>query len=452
MKKTPKTIIEDTTNKVKFFLLHRLWTIDTSSLPKYQKIAISLVRTFALAFRGFKEDKVNLRASSLTFFSVLSVVPILALAFGFAKGFGLDGRLQSILKENLKGQEEVADWIFSFANNMLSSVNGGWIIGVGLVFLIWTVMKVLGNIENSFNEIWQVKKSRMFFRKFSDYLAIMLFAPILLVLSSSTQVFLIEMMDKITKEIAFVGYVGPALYMAVKFIPFILIWLLFTLIYLFMPNTKVKFSSALIAGIVAGAAFQLLQWGYFHFQIGVSRYNTIYGSFAALPLFLVWLNWSWLIVLFGAEISFSAQNQEQYQFESDIKNLSNINKQLIFVLITHFVIDRFQKNELPPTSKEISTELKLPIRLVNLLIYELIECRIIAETPSNLDKESGFLPSVDIHKLKIFDIIYKTRSKGSTLKDKEENSIIQNIEEKFETFYELTSKSDVNILVKDLAQ
>ncbi|MDA3892311.1 MAG: YihY/virulence factor BrkB family protein [Salinivirgaceae bacterium] len=407
-----KIDIKEIVEKIKNFVLKDIWTIQSNHLSKYPRLAIKGLRTFALAFRGFKEDKVNLRASALTFYSVLSVVPVMAMAFGIAKGFGFDDKLAVLLEENLKGQEEVASFLIEFSNNMLNNVSGGWIFGIGLVFLLWSILQVLGNIENAFNSIWQVKRSRVFFRKFSDYVAIMLVAPILILLSSSTQVVISEMVDKLTNEISFIGYVGPVLYSLVKYIPYILIWLLFTFIYMVMPNTKVKFGSALIAGIVAGTTFQLLQWGYIHFQVGVSKYNAIYGSFAALPLFLVWLNWSWLIVLFGAEISFSAQNHHQYEYESDIKNLSQKSKDLITLYLTHYIVKNFEQGELPLTAQIISEKLKLPVRLVRHILYDLVESRVLAETPSKFSKEPAFLPAHDIQGLTILKILDNLNEKG----------------------------------------
>ncbi len=180
-----------------------------------------------------------------------------------------------------------------------------------------------------------------------------------------------------------------------------------------MPNTKVKFGAALMAGIVAGTTFQFLQWGYIHFQIGVSKYNAIYGSFAALPLFLVWLNWSWLIVLFGAEISFSAQNQHQYEYEGDIKELSKKSLLLITLIILHAIIKTFKKGDLPLTAQELSRNLKLPVRLVRNTIYDLIESRILAETPSMHMKEPAFIPMRDIQMLSIHEILNVLYNKGN---------------------------------------
>lgn len=435
----------------KKFVLREIWSVNSTKLPKYQRWLIKAIRTFSLAFRGFKEDKVNLRASALTFYSVLSVVPIMAMAFGIAKGFGFDTNLEALLKESLSGQEEVASFLIEFSTNMLSNVKGGWIFGIGLVFLLWSILQVLGNIENAFNSIWQVKRSRVFFRKFSDYFSIMLVAPILILLSSSAQVFIIEMVDKITNEVAFIGYVGPVLYSLVKLVPYLLIWLLFTFIYMVMPNTKVNFGSAFVAGIVAGTIFQLLQWGYIHFQVGVSKYNAIYGSFAALPLFLVWLNWSWLIVLFGAEISFSAQNHHQYEYETDMKNLSQRSRHLITLYLTHYIVKNFQKNEFPPTAQTVSEDLKLPVRLVRDILYDLVEGRILAETPSKFSKEPAFLPARDILNLSIFEILDNIRKKGNDFSFIDKNAYaLKTISNLIEEADELFKGSDINQLLKNI--
>ncbi len=447
----PKIIdIKEKAEHVKRYVIKDLWTLELDQMSKAKKILFKAIRTIALAYRGFNEDKVNLRASALTFYSIISVVPVVAMAFGIAKGFGFEQKMQILLQENLKGQEEVATWIISFAGNMLSNVQGGWMFAFSLLFLFWTIIKVLGNIENSFNSIWQVKQSRVLFRKFSDYLSIMLIGPVIILASSSAQVLIIEMVDKITNEITFIGHVGPFIYSLVKLIPYVLMWLLFTFIYMVMPNTKVKFGSALMAGIVAGTTFQLLQWGYIHFQVGVSKYNAIYGSFAALPLFLIWLNWSWLIVLFGAEISFAAQNQEQYEFESDIRDLNFNTKQLISLYLTHYIVKNFEKGDLPLTAQNISAQLKLPVRMVRHLIYELVECRILAETPSILQKETAFLPAKDIQSLNISYVLESINNKGSVFKGIHNNEALEILETKMNEFKKIIQESSANINIKEI--
>ncbi len=435
---------------LKKYIFKDLWTLELEQISKPRKIITKIIRTLVLAYRGFNEDKVNLRASALTFYSIISVVPIVAMAFGIAKGFGFEQKMQIVLQENLKGQEEVADWIISFAGNMLSNVQGGWMFAFSLLFLFWTIIKVLGNIENSFNSIWQVKQSRVLFRKFSDYLSIMLIGPVVIIASSSAQVLIIEMVDKITNDITFIGYVGPFIYILIKLIPYVLMWLLFTFIYMVMPNTKVKFTSALVAGIIAGTTFQLLQWGYIHFQVGVSKYNAIYGSFAALPLFLIWLNWSWLIVLFGAEISFAVQNQAQYEFESDIHDLSISTKQLISLYLTHFIVKHFEKGDLPLTAQNISRQLKIPVRMVRHLIYDLVECRILAETPSSELKETAFIPAKDIHIMNIQFIMDSINNRGSNFMENQNDIVLDKLQSKLNNFKELILNSSANINIKEI--
>ncbi len=449
------SLFQELTNlyhKVKDFITHGIWKVDLKQLNWYRRVLIKTLRTFSLAYRGFNEDKVNLRASALTFYSILSVVPILAMGFGVAKGFGFEEKLKLILEQNLKGQEEVATWLIDFAGNMLNSVQGGWIFGIGLVFLFWTVMQVLGNIENAFNSIWQVKRSRYLFRKFSDYLAIMLIAPVLVLLSSSSQVFIIEWVDRMTTDVNFFGYVGPVLYSFVQLIPFIIVWLLFLFIYMVMPNIKVNFASALLAGIIAGTAFQFLQWGYIHFQIGVSRYNAIYGSFAALPLFLVWLHWSWLIVLFGAEISFSAQNHYQYEYETEIKGLNLLSKQKISLYLLHTVVKNFEEGLPPLTAQQLSMKLKIPVRLVRHLLYEMVECRIIVETTSMELKEPAFMPGRDISNLTIDYVLNALNLKGIEFSFHEEALALSRIENCMAGFQKSIESSAMNGQVKDLTK
>jgi len=445
-----KIKLKESVSLARRYIFQDLWKIELSKFPWIKRNAYKLLRTFVLAYRGFKEDKVNLRASALTFFSMLSVVPVLAMAFGIAKGFGFENKLRMMLEESLKGQQEVANWLISFATNMLSNVKVGVIAGIGLAFLIWSVMKVLGNIENAFNDIWQVKKSRVLFRKFSDYLAMMMIAPVMIILSSGTQVFIVQFINRMSDHHLMMDMLGPFISFAVQFVPYIIVWLLFTFVYMVMPNTNVKFGSALLAGIIAGTTFQLLQWAYIDFQIGVSQYNGIYGSFAALPLFLVWLNWSWLIVLFGAEISFAAQNHQKYEYESDIKGMNLFSKQLMSYYLVHFIVKHFEKGEPPLTSQSISEQLKLPVRLVRQLLYELVECRIIAETVSDSPREPAFLPARDIQGLTLAFIRERMELQGTTFDAVFKTDSLKKIDELLTEFKKTIEESPANLKLKDI--
>ena len=302
-------------SKILNFIKTDIWRIRLKDQPRKKTLLIKPLRIILLALRGFDENKCQLRASALTFYTLLSIVPVVAMAFGISKGFGLDKMLEKQLLEKLPGQQEVVTQIITFARTLLDNTKGGMIAGIGVAVLFWTVIKVLGNIEKSFNDIWGIKEARSLGRRFSDYLSVMLLCPVLLIMSSGATVFLATQITLLTEKFAFLGVFAPAIFLIVKLLPFCVIWALFSFIYIFMPNTKVYFKSGLIAGIAAGTIYQVVQWIYINFQVGVSKYNAIYGSFAALPLFLVWLQLSWLIVLLGVEISFARQNVDTYEFE-----------------------------------------------------------------------------------------------------------------------------------------
>jgi membrane protein len=208
------------------FLKTDIWRIRASKLPSRQSFWIRQLRIILLAIRGFDEDKCQLRASALTFYSLLSVVPVVAMAFGIAKGFGLDGRLEKLILEKMQGQEEVAKQIVDFAHSFLANTQGGVIAGIGIVVLFWTVIKVLGNIESSFNDIWGIKKARPLSRKFSDYSSVMMICPILFVMSSSVTVLITSQVTLIIEKLAFLGPVGSLIILSLRILPYAVIWIM----------------------------------------------------------------------------------------------------------------------------------------------------------------------------------------------------------------------------------
>src|SRR5512135_1767314 len=227
--------------KIMRFLTNDLWRIRTRDLPRHRVMLVHPLRVVMRAWRGFDEDKCQLRASALTFYSLLSMVPVVAMAFGIAKGFGFQDLLQKVIMERLQGQEEVAAQIITFANKFLENVNGGIIAGIGVAVLFWTVVQVLGNIESSFNDIWGIKKSRPIMRQFADYLSMMLICPLLLIVSSSATIFVASQVKTLLTQIPALAGVAPLILVSLKILPFVAMWILFTFIYIFMPNTKVTF-------------------------------------------------------------------------------------------------------------------------------------------------------------------------------------------------------------------
>ena len=436
--------------KVLNFIKTDIWRIPLKKLPPAKSFFIKQLRVILLALRGFDEDKCNLRASALTFYALLSIVPVAAMAFGVAKGFGFEKLLERQLLERLTGQEEIVTNVIAFSRSLLDNTKGGAIAGIGVVILFWTIMKVLGNIEISFNEIWGIKTARSIGRKFSDYLSIMMICPVLLIMSSSLTVFIASQITLITAKIALLGALSPLIFFLLKLLPFCTLWVLFTFIYIFMPNTKVNFKSGILAGIVAGTVYQIVQWGYIAFQVGVAKYNAIYGSFAALPLFLVWLQLSWLVVLFGAEISFAHQNVDTYEFEPDCLRISYSFKRLMALQIAHSITKSFHKGEKPLTPTDISHKLDIPIRLVRQILYELVKSGVASEVKREDDKTVAYQPAQDIGKLTIESVISSLERDGSDNIPLAENQELKKISESLKTFSNAIQTSSANLSLKDI--
>ncbi len=394
------------------FIKQDIWRIRRTSLSPGKSFFLNLVRVLILSIRGFDEDKCQLRASALTFYSLVSIVPVAAMAFGIAKGFGFEKILEEQLRNKLVGHEDILANVIQFSNALLANTKGGLIAGVGVVVLFWAVIKVLGQIEYSFNDIWGVKDKRPLGRMFSDYLSLMLVGPVILILSGGTTVFITVQVGLIMEKFSVLGSFSPLIFFLLKLLPYTLLWFLFTFLYIFMPNTKVELSAALIAGIITGTIFQIVQWVYITFQIGVVQYNAIYGSFAALPLFLAWLQLSWLIVLYGAELSFAYQNVDTYEFEPDALQASHRLRTLLSLQVAHHVITNFIKGEPPLTAPGISHQLDIPIRFVNEILFELSKSNILSKAEIEENGEHGYQPARDVNLLTINYVIEAMEKRG----------------------------------------
>ena len=432
------------------FVERDVWKIPLKDLPPRRSFLIKQLRIFILALRGFKEDDLLLRASALTYYTLLAIVPVVAMAFGIAKGFGLEAFMENQLREIFTGREEVFDWIMEFAYSMLETTQGGIVAGVGLIILLYTIIIVLVYVEETFNNIWQIKQSRPLSRKVSDYFAIMFVAPLFLILSSAAIVFLSTKLSGITQELNFLLFVGPLLMFLINLIPYVLIWIVFTLLYMVMPNTNVKPGSAVIGAIIAGSIFIFAQWGYIYFQVGVSRYNAIYGSFAALPLLLLWIRLSWFIVLFGAEISYANQNVEHYEFEHEAKNISSFNKKILAIYIYHIIAKRFEKGESPFTPPQISQALEVPIKIVREILDELQEVHLVSETISEHHKENAFQPSSDISQVSIRSIVERLDHRGMDVLIAKNDETLHKLKQSMKVFHDSLANSSENYLVKDI--
>lgn len=432
------------------FLKVDIWRVRLAERSAAQALPIKYLRILLAAVDGFGADRCLLRASSLTFFSLLSIVPVVAMAFGVAKGFYLERLLQEKLLNEFPGQEEILLKVFEFANSFLENTRGGLIAGVSVIVLFWTIIKLLGNIEEAFNDIWGVRKPRSLTRKATDYLSIMLTAPILLILSSSVTVFVTTQVTFIASRLELLGALRPLIAFALKAAPYTIMWVLFAFIYLFVPNTTTGVSSCIFAGVVAGTLYQAVQWFYVTFQVGVAQYNAIYGSFAALPLFLAWLQVSWLIVLAGAEIAHAHQAAESHEYRPDALAASPALRRLLSLRVTGLLCRHFSTGAAPLTPQAIREATGIPTLLLRQTLDTLAHAGIVSAVPRLDGREVGYQPAVDTTRLTLTYVIDALERSGVNTIPTAQTPELRALSERLAAFDALIESSPANTLLRDV--
>lgn len=430
------------------FITYDIWRITENEVSGLKEIYINAIKTIILAIRGFQSENLQTRASALTYNTMLAIVPLLAVLLGIAKGFGFQNTVREELLDYFPGHQLELDKAFEFVDSYLAQAQGGVIIGIGLILLLYTVISLISSIEDTFNDIWQINKSRPWFRKISDYLALFVILPVLMTSSSGIAIFVSTLQNSFLQHYVFLT---PIVELCLHITPYVFTSLAFAGLYIALPNTKVKVVNGLIAGIIAGCAFQFFQLVYISGQIWVSKYNAIYGSFAALPLLLLWLQLSWLICLFGAELSYASQNVKKFSFERDSKNISRRYKDFLTLLIASLIIKRFANGEKPYTADELSDSYRIPIRVTTQILYMLTELKIITEVMvGNDDRVIHYQPAMDINQISVSLLFEKIDRFGSEnfkidtkgVFNKEWKMLLKTREEMV--------RSNENILLKDL--
>jgi membrane protein len=432
------------------FFSRVIWQLDRDNMPKFKAVLLKPARILLLTVKGYSHDHCALRASALTFYSLLSVVPVVAMAFGISKGFGLEQLLEKQLYLRFAGQEEVISRIIDFAHSLLENTKGGLIAGIGVAVLFWSAIKVLSHIEGALNAIWKVQ-ARSFIRKFSDYLAIMIISPLLIIVSSSATVFITTQVKAMTGKLELLQAASPVIVLLLKLLPFGLIWLLFILIYMVLPNTRVRLTSALVAGIIGGTIYQFSQGIYISAQVLVSKYNAIYGSFAALPLFLIWLQLSWMIVLLGAEIAYHHQHVSQFAMVADHRNTTPDFRKRHALNILRLVVHRFKNGEPPLTAVEISGRLKTPLLLVEELIEKMIQSGLLSTVESSKNNGPGaFQPARDIHTITIASALEALDKRGRDDLHLQADEAYLKVSQAMDDIQKKMAESSVNRRIEDI--
>lgn len=435
-------------HKLISFLKDDVWLLHEQKLPPLNAAAIKTLKVTLLSIQGFSRDLCPLRASALTLYSVLSIVPVIAMLFGIAKGFGFEKMLTERLMEQAPQQDALVLKLINFAQNLLDSTKGGVVAGIGIVVLFWTIISLISNIEESFNHIWKVQKSRSISRKYSDYLSLMLLAPIILTASSSISVLLNTKITWLINVIGLPEFGTGLVLQALGLLPLALMIGLFAFTFIFMPNHKVHFQAGLIAGIVTGILYDLVQWIYISLQIGASSYNAIYGSFAAIPLFVVWLQTGWMVVLFGCEVAFFLQYYENYRNNNRYSNISFSLQKIIALQVTHLIVKTFCNMNEPLTADDIAAQLVIPVAIIRPILMKLTASHLIVEFKEQDDNDEVYQPAVDTNLLTTAFVINALEQCGQNhLPDINHESLFLDTVNDFKKQMEASAR---NCLLKDI--
>lgn len=450
-KKSLKVFInkqKDNLSRLIQFLTYDIWRTDSHQTNGKRNVFYNALKAVIMTVRNSQELQLNVRAASLTYRTLLSLVPALAVLFAISRGFGLENIIESELFAYFPAQKEVLLEVTEFIDNSLQHAKGGVFAGVGVVLLLYTVFVLFTDIENNFNKIWQLNKGRSIQRRVSDYFALIIIIPMFLIVNSGLSVF-ISSSTVYFDTLSFL--ISPIVTQFLNILPFLITILILTLLYKFMPNTKVNFIPALIAGAVIGTAYQVFQMLYISGQLWITKYNAIYGSFAALPLLLLWLQLSWNLVLMGVQLSFSLQNVRKFYFEKETRNISRRYNDFFTILIASLITKRFAEEKRPLTADEISEKHAIPFRLTNQIINLLLDIQVISPTPSlKAEEVMAYQPAFDINLMSVDFLIRKIDSYGS-----EDFDI--DVDQEFKTHWDALMQSRIyneheqgDVLLKDL--
>ncbi|MFA9407572.1 MAG: YihY/virulence factor BrkB family protein [Candidatus Dadabacteria bacterium] len=396
--------------KVNEFLTKDLWHLDTGSLNKFKAWLVYLLKLIYATVKGFTENELTLRAMSLVYTTLLSIVPLLAFSVSILKAFGIvDNQLEPFLINFMEPLGEKGVEITGQIIGFIENINFGVLGIIGLVMLIYTSISLIMKIEDSLNHIWKVRKGRSLVRRFSDYITILLIGPVLMFaaigLTASFE------SNAIVQKVLAIQPLGTLVLLSAKLIPYLFVFLVFTFIYAVIPNTKVKIKSAFIGGAIAGIAWQTTGW-VFAFSVAKStKYAAIYSSLAVLILFMIWLYINWLILLIGAQIAYCHQNLKTLDLGRTIFQLSSKVKEKMAFLVMYLIGYNFYHNEEKWTFDSLVNYLGLPQESVDTTLSELKDKNLILEVG---DDPTFYLPAKDIEVITLAEIIDAARTNRET--------------------------------------
>jgi len=394
---------------IKEKITNEIWSIDINSLPWWQSGLLSIIRFIHIMLDDFLDGQLNLRAMSLVFTTMLSIVPLIAVSFSVMKAFGVHNQMEPMLLNYLAplGDQgkEIAQQIMGFVDN----TKVGLLSGVGLALLFGIIVRLINKIESAFNYTWRVQQSGSLARRFSNYLSVIMVGPILVFVAMGVTGTALN--TSIAQVILSIEPFGTLLSIATKLVPYMLIIAAFTFTYLFMPNTRVKFVPALIGGIAAGILWQTVGWVFATVMSASisTNYTAIYSSFAFLFVFMIWLWWSWLILLVGSSVAYYKQHPEYLNIKAKDLALTNRQKEEVALQIMDVIGQRFYANSTPVSVNDLVNILHLPQQSIEQQLNLFIEHGLLANIDSD---ELRYTPVRPLEELTLKSVIDTVREPG----------------------------------------
>lgn len=372
-------------------------------------LKVKIIKTVNLSVRSFMSSDIQSQACALTYRTVLAIVPALAMLYALGRGFNLQPLIEKELYAVFHAQQDAINRMLDFVDSYLNQASEGVFVGIGILFLLWTLISLVGSVENVFNEIWSVKEGRSIWRKITDYTAMLLILPVLMICAGGLSM----LMSSTLNAVFHFKFLTPLVGIFLEAASWIFTWLFFTAVYMLVPNTKVKFANALIAGIIAGTGFIVLQWIFVSGQMYVSKYNAIYGSVSFIPLLLIWLQLVWVITLSGAVLCYASQNIFEFDFKEDVERISLRYREKIIMAVATVIVKRFAESKPPLTQHDIIVNYNLPSRLVSIAIELLVNSGLISKVMINEKNDVyGLQPATDIDSITVSLVRDRLESAG----------------------------------------
>lgn len=410
-------------------------------------LKVRIIKTINLTVQAFLNRDLQIKSMAITYQTIFAMVPALAMLLAISKGFGFQSMVEKELYTYFPSQSKALSAALGFVDSYLAEVSSGILVGVGLVVLLWTLISLLSNIEDAFNNIWDIKNSRNTIQKIKDYISIFLLIPILMILSSGISIF---MSSTVLSVVPF-AFMTPMVNALMELLPLVLTWGAFTLCFWLIPNTKVEFKFAAISGAFCAIAFDILQLLFLNGQIYVSKYNAIYGSFAFVPLLLIWLQLSWLLLLSGCGLTYSLQNVFAFNFFGNLSHVSQNYFRKVLLVITAVVYRRFHRGMTPPTRNTLSITYGLPIRMVSNIADRLQQAGLIQYNDSTGGKEDpGMIPTTDTDRILVKDVVKRVEDAGMSDFIPEFNTTYKQALEEINQISERMYEAAGDMLIRDL--